>query len=561
LSSTDRRAAWTIRSRQAMSSINYWLATAGYDGHDRSLLMRIYLLYLALFFSGWAFAVMLYLSNLLANGLSPFLASLGLSLVGFATAIGTTLLVLGHLSRVYSATHRSPLVFSGDDAQLICQTPADRRFVALAWVLGEWASAALPILAAAITMSFALLDLDITAGASTLSVEHVAIAALRASSIIMPLHLGLYVSACAVGVYRLQRNAQRKKVMQFIRVLYSVLAFGTCAALLASAPFGPSSTVFQPILSLVTLPIRSALHQASWPLGLALSMACAAASLALIWHLSFELNLSRAAQEAHNYQSQRVAARIGDSQRLRELADRERLGSAHAPSAIPTRSGAWMLTWKDTLQTLRTLTISRLWPWLAIALWAFAGALVKDRVALVGVGVCWTILVSQRTTARLKDDLGNWWLLNSLPLSGRRVIFHELARPAATVVTITWLAVCLAHVLGPTIPRAVVMAVPVIVAGIASSSAYDMLRRSDASMLLAGRQPDFGMLGLASAVLCGASPASIAFFAADHAVSPFLALLAVFLTGIILAAGFLCLSERQLRRVAWVRSFPAVRAA
>ncbi len=547
--SSDPRAVWMVRSRQVLSGIHYWLAIVGYDSRDRSPLRRIYLLYVALFFSVWAFAVMLFLSSSLANGLSPLLASYGLSLAGFATTTGTILLALGYLSQVYRATYRSPLIFSEDDAHLICQTPADRRFVALAWALGEWPSVALPILAAAVTVGFAFLDLDILAGATTLSVGRLAVAALRTSSILLPLYLGLYASACAVGVYRLQRNAERKDVMRLIRVLCLVLAVGACAVLLAPAASGPASSDSPSLFWLLTLPMRSAFNQGGWPLGLAFSIAWMIAGAALLWALSFELNLSRAAQETHGLQSQRAAARIGDSQRLRELADRERLGSAHAPSTFPTRPGAWMLTWKDAVQTLRTPTISRLWPWLAIALLAVAGALAKDRAALMGVGVYWTILVSQRTTARLQDDLPNWWLLSSLPMSAGRLVFHELARPAVTVVGITWLGMCLAYVAGSTFPLAAVLAVPFVVSGIAFSSTFDMLRGTEASMLLAGRRPDTGMLGLGAGVLCAGLPASIAFFAADHAISPFFALTAVVLTGILLAAGFFRLSERQFRRV------------
>ena len=60
-----------IRSKQVLSSINYWLAIVGYDIHDHSALTRVYPFYLIALFGAWTLAVMFLVSNLMANTLSP----------------------------------------------------------------------------------------------------------------------------------------------------------------------------------------------------------------------------------------------------------------------------------------------------------------------------------------------------------------------------------------------------------------------------------------------------------------------------------------------------------
>jgi hypothetical protein len=298
-----------IRSRQVSSSISFWLAITGYDSNDRSVSMRIYLLYLIVFFSAWTLAVISLISNLMLNTLLPFLASQGIAFSDFVTTIGTLLLILWSLYSIHKATLRSPLIFSEDDAYLICQTPADRSFVSLAWFLGEWLSCVLPVLTIAVIVGFALLDLDIYNGIRTLSVGNMAIAMLKPLCIIIPLHLGLFAVVWVVGVFRLQRDTERKKVMRSIRVLTLLLTVGLLVVVIRSIVLPSSNIVVQPLLSFLRFPLDAAFHDGSWVLGLAVSIGLMTTSLAILWHISDNLNLSRAAQETRRFQAQRVAQR------------------------------------------------------------------------------------------------------------------------------------------------------------------------------------------------------------------------------------------------------------
>ncbi len=393
-----------IRSKQVASSVDYWLAIVGYDSQNRSAMMFAYMLYVIAFFSVWTLAVMFLISDLLANTLSPLLASQGIAFADIIPILGMLILVLWSLYSIFRAANRSPLVFSEDDAHLLCQTPAARRFVTLTWLFSEWPSSVLLFLAAAATVGFALLELDINNGIKVMSVGNLTVAALKPLIIIIPLHLGLFAVAWVVGVYRLQRDVKRIKIMRTLRILAVILAVTLFVAALGRILFPSYFATFQPLLSLLTFPLDTAFLGGNWGLGIAVSIGLMAGSLAVLWQISDNLNLSRAAQETYHFQARRVAFRIGDHDRIRELKDRERLGSMHVTSRIPTFPGSWMMTWKDVLQSQRTLAISRLWSWLVILLLTFSGTvawvMLEDSAHLFVLIVYWTLLVGQQTSAR-----------------------------------------------------------------------------------------------------------------------------------------------------------------
>ncbi|MCK4818237.1 hypothetical protein KA005_20880, partial [bacterium] len=194
--------------------------------------------------------------------------------------------------------------------------------------------------------------------------------------------------------------------MRTLRKLAVILAVTLFVVALGRILFPSYFATFQPLLSLLTFPLDTAFLGGDWGLGIAVSIGLMTVSLAVLWQISDNFNLSRAAQETHHFQARRVAFRIGDHDRIRELKDRERLGSMHVTSRIPTFPGAWMVTWKDVVQSQRTLAISRLWSWLVILLLTFSGTVVwvmlEDSASLFVLIVYWTLLVGKQTSARFK---------------------------------------------------------------------------------------------------------------------------------------------------------------
>jgi hypothetical protein len=207
-----------------------------------------------------------------------------------------------------------------------------------------------------------------------------------------------------------------------------------------------------------------------------------------------------------------------------------------------------VLTWKDVVQSLRTLTISSPWSWLVILFVTIAGVFLTDGASLFVV-VYWTLLVGQQTSFRFKNDLSRWWLLSSLPLSARSTILHDVARPVIGTIAITWIAMWISSLLGVYISPIIIFAVPGAVIGISFSYVFDMLRKSDVSLLLDGRQPYYGPVGLVLGILCITVPAAINLFSEHYSISPIAGVPAVILIGLILTISLLHLTERQFKRV------------
>ena len=225
----------------------------------------------------------------------------------------------------------------------------------------------------------------------------------------------------------------------------------------------------------------------------------------------------------------------------------------HEPSKIPSRSGTWALTCKNVVQSLRLFTISHIWSWLTILFLMISmiivGVLLNDGSSLFLLIFYWTVNLSKKTTARFRKDLGNWWLLNSLPLSSRRIILHDIVPPVSVTIFLTWLTLWISNSLGLSINPIIVFSVPFVIAGISFSSVFDILRQADSNMLLEGRPPDFGLVGLILGLICIAIPSSIYFLIDKYSFLPFAGILATILAGGSAAISLLRLSERQFRRI------------
>jgi hypothetical protein len=496
---------------------------------------------------------MFYLSDILANTIAPILAYQGIAFAGLIPTIGTLLFVLWCLYLIYKATIRSPLIFSKEDAYLLCQTPADRRFITLTWFFGEWFSKIVFISGAAAIFGFALLEIDLNHGIRMLTFGNLAVAALKPLGIIIPIQLGLIAAAWVVGVYRLRGDTERIMVMRSLRVLALIIG-GSFLVVSIGNILAPSFFIpFQPFLEFLSFPLVTAFFGDSWWMGLVVSIGLMIICLTVLWQISDKVNLSRAAQETHHFQAQRVALKLVNFDLINEMNDGKRLGSMHIPSKIPALSGAWMLTWKDIIHSLRTLTILRIWSWLTILFLMFSmivvGVLLKDGYFLFPLIFYCTINISKKTTSRFRKDLGNWWLLRSLPLPPRRIVLHGIVLPVFVTIFLTWFALWISSSLGLSINPIIVISVPFVVAGISFSAIFDILLQSNSNMLLEGRPPDFGLVGLILSFICIGIPTLICFLTNKFSILPLVGILATILVGGFLAISLLHLCERQFNRI------------
>ena len=278
-------AVWLVRKRQVGSRMRFWTAIVGYDPRDHSLSHNLYLLYVIVFFSLWGFAMLALIADWCAALLKLF--------TGFSpnqAAILLTILILlaDVLWRSYRYARRTPFIFSEDDAVLICQTPVDRRQVAIAWLFGDWILAGLPYWAGVLTLSFACQQLAKPEGIIWVHLPIYILTGLRAASIMLPLHLAFMTSTYVFGTLRLRRD----KNLTYLRLI--PLSVGVCLLLLVRF-FQPS---FRFLLWPLIYPLEAGFGVTGWLAGFFVVVLLAALSLLALYIVSRELNLSRASQES-----------------------------------------------------------------------------------------------------------------------------------------------------------------------------------------------------------------------------------------------------------------------
>ena len=149
------RAVWVARWQEVAPRLQFWLLLGGYDVRDRSRADIFYVPYLIAFWSVWAFAMFTALSGAVA-GLLKALDAATPALA--AVQLYFWALLLWAIISLYQATRRSPFVFSAADAALLCQTPVDRRAVALLWFMSDWPRQFLPFAAGGLALGCTLCE-------------------------------------------------------------------------------------------------------------------------------------------------------------------------------------------------------------------------------------------------------------------------------------------------------------------------------------------------------------------------------------------------------------------
>ena len=545
-------AVWMVRSRQLYTRFRFWLALFGYDRRDPSLLHKLYLVYAAAFYLLWTFAVLSFFAGGAAQLLSGVqnlidrqTAALGptpiANIAPAASLVGWLGLVIWWLVAAYVASRRSPLNFSEDDAYLICQTPADRRSVALAWLVGQWPASLLPIGTLAIILGFSLVEGAKRGFLTTADIPLYLLSGLRSVSIIIPLQFGLLALAWTLGIIRLRRGREHGWVrlvapgvgLVLIATFLATNAAGTpLLGRLTQAPFAWLAT---PLM----FPLEAALGLAAWEAGTAAALGWAVAGLLAILLTASRLNLSRAAQESQGQITLVQTLLASDARQVEVFKMRQKLGSERKPSSWLVATGwevrctkrPWLaLFLKDMAQSGRSHLLSRLWSWLpsflvGTGLVVSAGLRSQDWALSTILLAYWSLLVGNQATKRLRDDLALWSLLRQLPMRYREVVGAELTRAWVEGSLVVWfgLALGLAILAGVQAVSAAVAApiqtnqlffqpsgwlilfllAPVVVALAILGAAIDVLRQAKSSNLLAGNAPQPGALSLVLGALAG----------------------------------------------------------
>ncbi len=477
------KAVWLVRLRVLAGRMRFWAAIVSYNPRDHSLRQGIYLIYVVVFFSIWGFAVLALLANLgsgllsLVHSLSPSMASI---------VILAVVLLVYVVIRGYSATKGSPFIFSEADAELICQTPVDRRQVALAWFLGDWLPEGLFFSALAVVLRFASLQMVQQEGVVWAHLPGYLLAGLSIVIIVLPLHMAFMAIDYALGALRL-RDDKESIYLRWIPVCVAMVLI-----ILALVARRGLQTLLWPML----YSLEAGFGEANWLAGCTLSLIFAIVGLLALYQASPRLNLSRAAQESRLRWAIHQVSWLGDAHLIDQIKVRQRLGAGHKACRIPGQAKYLVLLWKDWVATLRTSNFGYLMGWIGIFGACLGMTLAPDWGTRIWAFIIWCLLVGQRCTQRLRSDLGIWVITRQLPFSGREMLVVELTTPILGVFLLSWLAIGVSFGLGFSPQISLGLLAPTTIICIGLAAAFDILRHCRSSELLAGQVAELGAGGL-----------------------------------------------------------------
>jgi energy-coupling factor transporter transmembrane protein EcfT len=155
-----------------------------------------------------------------------------------------------------------------------------------------------------------------------------------------------------------------------------------------------------------------------------------------------------------------------------------------SPSRLPVRKGAWMLAWKDVIQSRRSLRVDQVLRWGWIFLLSLGIFLAPGWQAQTIIGGTWAVSLGGMATDRLRKDLARWWLLRSLPVRADRLLLADLGPACGLGLLLGWLALGLASPPPPFGWLAAAL-LPFLAASAALGTARDILDHAKARLLLA----------------------------------------------------------------------------
>jgi hypothetical protein len=448
----------------------------GFDLRDRSLTNRFYFIYFCVFWLAWFVTVFALLGSALAGSFGSLPAASPPALV---VLLGAFMLAAWGLVQLWQVTGRSPFVFGEPDAYLLCQAPVRRRSVGVAWFLMDWFGMVLPFAAGAVILSFALTEAALPHAASLRDLPAYFAACLRSLAIILPLQMGLQAGLWGLGALRLRRDRPPGR-LHCLRLAVLPPGLGLLAAL-----FLPDWRAI--VLAPLTFPLLAAfgetLSPSAWLIraGLGLLVLTLGMTVLLVW--TSRMHLGRAAQETRLQSTIRQARGDMNYDLAGILRRQSRMKATRPPSRLPVRSGAWMLAWKDLVQSWRALRASQVLRWVWVFFLDLGIFLAPGWVVQLIIGGLWAVSLGDLATGRLRSDLARWWLLRSLPLRNSDLLLAQLGPACGLGLLLGWLALALA---GPPPPFGWLAAalLPFLVANAAMGSARDILDNAKTRVLL-----------------------------------------------------------------------------
>jgi hypothetical protein len=496
-----------IRSQQEERELTYWLSFVALDHRDRSLNNRIYLLYLVLFFSAWIFVTLTFF----AGSGAFFLRMLNPdNPIRAATTVEVFLLGVWGLYKLWQSCKRSPVIFSEQDAVLICQMPVNRRLVVMRWLLMPWLESAIPFWLVAITLGFSLAEITLPGVMKADYLPAYIGYGMRAWLTILPVHLAMFSLNWAVGIFRLQKDLERRwlawPVITSALMFLSFLLFSLLDTSISSL------SPLDVILKIIIYPIQAGLGQGNLFIGLFWGGILALIMLGILYRVSSSFSLSRSAQETHEMEVINSMLRYGFISYAQQLQTQQRLGISRKSAQLPELSGASALIWKDLLQFQRSFRWSDLYDWSILFCFMFGLSFFPDLNSRAFLIILWVIRIGKVSVIRVRSDLSCWSLVRQLPITRKKLLLFDLSSAYFFSIMISLAGLGIGSIISrmPVGPLAIL--VPGIVAGIAGITAFDVIRRSRNSLLINGSVPEISAGAILLGVLFAAVPLLIITF-------------------------------------------------
>ena len=474
------RAVWMVLSQRLTAQFAFLLVIAGYNPRkDRTLNDRLYLVYVVIFFSIWIFMVLTLFADWAVKILTVISPE---DVLTPAVSLLLAILLLWGAYKLWQAAKTSPLVFSEEDAALLCLTPVNRRAVTIMWFVYRWMLTVLPFSGIAVVLGFAqvewqfqgklgMLDLPLYTGAGLLALFAMALAQLLVQAL--------------VWLFGLLRLRSDRDIPHYRWVAAAIIAVFLMAALRLPAVFDFLTAAWRSTL-------ETAMGAQTGP-GLMLTAVLPAfVVMVLIWYFSDRLNLSRAAQETAYHDKMQAAMFLGDTDTVNALKIKKRLGSSHTASRMPLFEGEKAVLWRSLLRSRRAFSFTSSGRLFLVIVTTLAIFLAPDTGSWILVLAAWTLQLGQLSAGRLRRSLQNWWLWTQQPFSIRDEIFWQLLPTGLVILAAAWIGLLVIPV-----PNALLMALilPFAIFSVMLTGVIDVLRQVRTELLVAERIPVYSIVG------------------------------------------------------------------
>lgn len=467
---------WILFRRRTFSRLVYWCLVLGYDVRDQSLTNRFYFLYFCAFWLAWVLAIFFLLGSSLAGLFSLFPA---ITPPAVTVLLGAFILAVWAVILLWQVARRSPFIFSEPDAYLLCQAPVHRRSVGVAWFLMDWFVTAFLFATGATIISFALTEAALPHAAGIGDLPAYFASSLRALAVILPLQMGLQAGLWGLGALRLRRDRPPGELL-WLRLTILILGLSLLTAL-----FFPGWLAV--ILTPLILPLHAAfgdgLSQLGWLARTGLGWLLLPMGMVVLMAWSERMHLGRAAQETRLQSIIRLHQGVLNFEMGAILRRQNRMAVTHSPSQLPVRSGAWILVWKDVLQSQRSLRLGQVLGWVWVFFLGLGIFLANGWLVQLVVGILWAVSLGALTTDRFRNDLARWWLLRSLRVRNSDLLLAQLGPACGLGLLLGWLVVVLSG-LSFTFGWLAAALLPFLVVNAALGTARDVLDHAKTRVLM-----------------------------------------------------------------------------